>query len=252
MKISLEDLIALGFNLPSVIASGVATLIFVFISFMIGIKILSKYRAQKNKVFITVGLTWIFISSPWWSPAFSFLTIVLFEYAFEHWLYLFLMNGLIPFALIFWIYSFCKLVVPKLINKIFIPYLLISIIYEIMFLVFLFWMPNLIASYDSETVFNYKRTTLTLIFPIFVIITALITGIFFSRESIKSSDKLVQWKGRFFLIGIISFTAAVLLDVITPENIFLRVIIRMILISSSVEYYFGFFLPKKIANLIIT
>ncbi|TXT54182.1 MAG: membrane protein of unknown function [Promethearchaeota archaeon] len=109
-------------------------------------------------------------------------------------------------------------------------------------------MPNVVASYDAQTVFNYQRTTLTLIFPIFVIITALITGIIFSRESIKSSDELAQWKRRFFLIGIFSFTAAVFLDLITSENIVLCVIIRVILITSSIEYYLGFFLPEKLAT----
>ncbi|TXT54183.1 MAG: hypothetical protein BAJALOKI2v1_800010 [Promethearchaeota archaeon] len=63
MKINLEDLEALGFEIPSIIASGIATFIFVVISIYNEIKILLKYRNQQDKALFTVGLTWIFIIS---------------------------------------------------------------------------------------------------------------------------------------------------------------------------------------------
>ncbi|MFX1337919.1 MAG: hypothetical protein ACFFDK_04865, partial [Promethearchaeota archaeon] len=60
-----------------------------------------------------------------------------------------------------------------------------------------------------------------------------------------------RWKGRFILIAFISFTIAALFDVGLPVTPATLVIARLILISSSFLFYLGFFLPDKIANLLI-
>ena len=88
-------------------------------------------------------------------------------------------------------------------------------------------------------------------FQIFAVFTTLVTGILFSKESMKVKDPLIKLKGKFLLVAFISFTIGALLDALlafTPLNL---VIVRLILISSAIEYYFGFFVPKRLANWII-
>jgi len=116
MYLTLEDLSQL------VILRAVFTLAFVLVSMIVGIRILSKYFAYKKKELITVGLTWIFISSAWWPLAFTFLGILLFNYALEPTVYLYLMTAFIPLALISWVYSFANLVYPSKKEKSFIHF----------------------------------------------------------------------------------------------------------------------------------
>ena len=107
--------------------SGLFSLIFVII---IGIIILSKYFSTHNKTFIAVGFTWIFLCSAWWPRSIDFILRIFFNtYLQEFW---FLLIGVlfIPFALLFWIYSFSTLVYPNLRTKIVIVFFLIFITYE--------------------------------------------------------------------------------------------------------------------------
>ena len=54
---------------------GGLTLAFVLISLILGIIIISKYFNYKNRQLLLVGLTWIFLVSPYWPDAISFLMI---------------------------------------------------------------------------------------------------------------------------------------------------------------------------------
>jgi hypothetical protein len=80
----------------------------------------------------------------------------------------------------------------------------------------------------------------------------LITGIIFAIKSMRLDDPEVQWKGRFLLLAWISFGIGAILDASLPLNALTIIIIRLILISSAIEFYFGFFLPKKISEKLIS
>jgi hypothetical protein len=90
-----------------------------------------------------------------------------------------------------------------------------------------------------------------IVFQVFAIATALITGFLFSKKSFESEDPKMRWKGRFLLIAFISFTVAALFDVGIPVTPATLVIARLILISSSFLFYLGFFLPEKLAKVLI-
>ena len=108
------------------IVHGLFALIFVIISLIIGLKILLKGFSLNRKEFITVGLTWILLASPWWSASLSFIFIIFFSYAIEPLLYMILANVFVPIALICWIYSFCTFTYPSLKRKLLLIYLIIS------------------------------------------------------------------------------------------------------------------------------
>ncbi|MBD3255874.1 MAG: hypothetical protein GF383_12330 [Candidatus Lokiarchaeota archaeon] len=244
MKVGIEDLTQLE------ILRSVFTLAFVIISILMGIKMISKYFSLKNHEILTVGLTWIFLSSSWWSNAFSFLTILLFGYAFEDYLYLLLLNAFTPLAIICWIYSFSHIVYSKYKYHITILYLLVCLSFLFYVLIALSIDTTLIGA--RKGTFDYSRTTIPLLFALFSLATAIVTGLIFSSKSMKSTDPIVQWKGRFLLFAILSFVGASILDTlfVGPYGIF-RIIVRLILIASGIGYYFAFFLPTRLAEILI-
>ncbi len=129
-------------------------------------------------------------------------------------------------------------------------FLIICEPYEILLIAFLFVNPDLIGVEVNPDI--GQRSSLTLIFALFAIIVAFSTGVIFAKVSMNSKDVNVRWKGRFLLIAFLFFTIAAALDSFSWEELLIISIIRSLLILSSIFYYFGFFLPKQIANRLIT
>jgi len=243
MYMTLNDLTELD------IYRAIFTSIFVIISLIVGIKIILKYFKFKNKELITIGLAWILISSSYWSLTISFVTIILFNYSLEPILYIFFFHVFLIPGLICWIYSFTILAYPQYKRNIYYPYLIFCVVYEIFYLIFLFVDYNLIAVYEGG--FIYRRTMFSILFLIVGIFTVLITGILFGVKSLKSEDLRIKWKGRFFILAMFSYVIGGALDIFSAGNLTLQVINRLILISSAIEYYLGFFLPDWLANILI-
>ncbi len=228
------------------ILRGSLSLIFVVISVIIGLKILSTYFKYQKKEFITVGLTWIFLSTSWWWPSFNFLSNLLFDQDLSIFSYLILANFFIPLAIISWIYSIYKLAYQ---NKIMIISIsVICVTYEILLFLFLFINPNLIGIEIEPGL--VQRTSLTLTFAVFSIAVALISGILMAKKTLASEDRNIKWKGRFLIIAIVFFTIGAVLDAITWTNLIIIFFIRLLLILSSIAFYFAFFLPERVAKLI--
>jgi len=243
MYMTLNDLTELD------IYRAIFTSIFVIISLIVGIKIILKYFKLKNKELITIGMAWILMSSSYYSLTISFVTIILFNYSLEPILYIFFFQAFLIPGLICWIYSFANLSYPQYKKNIYYPYLIFCVVYEILFLILLFVDFNLIAVYEGG--FIYRRTMFSILFLIVGILTVLISGILFGVKSLKSEDIRIKWKGRFFMIAIFSYVIGGALDVFSAGNLILQIVNRLILISSAIEYYFGFFFPEWLANILI-
>ena len=231
-------------------------LIFVIISIIIGLKTLFKYFGHHRKELITVGLAWTLMTSAWWGITINFILKLLFNSALEANIYLFIESVFIPVGLFLWIYTFCSLAYPEL-EKILIPiYLVICILMEILLIIFLITNPDLIGIRVSK--YEYEHGLFTEGFAIFTILSAVITGVLFSKKSLKSDNAKIRWKGRFLLIAFFSFTIGVILNIIwgstfnfLPVNPITIIVIRCFLILSAIAYYLGFFLPDKLANWLI-
>lgn len=231
------------------ILRAIFTLVFVVISIIVGIKIILEYFKIGNPELITIGFAWIFVSFPWTPLVISFITIILFNYALDPVLYLFLMRAFLPIGLICWIYAFSALTYPKKKKKIFIPYLIICVVYEIILLYFLFTDYSIIATYEGG--FTYRHSLFTTLFLAFVVLSILFTMILFVRKSLKSKDELIQWKGRFFVLAIIFFITGAFLEIFSAGNPVLQIAIRLMLIVSAIKYYFSFFLPDFLAKRLV-
>ncbi|TXT66652.1 MAG: conserved membrane protein of unknown function [Promethearchaeota archaeon] len=227
---------------------GILSVIFVFIAIIIGLRILTKYFELKMKELITVGLALIFLSSAWWGSAFSFLAYLLFNYEFTQIEFLFFGDAFIFIALLCWMYSFLKLAYPNWFKKVFPPYIIICGLYEVFFIYFLFSDPDQIATIGN---FNSEHQWYGLSFLMFSIGTILITGILFARESMKSDIPKIQLKGKFILAGMFSLAIGGIFDAGGFTNPIILIIIRILLISSAIEYYLGFLMSDRLAKLLI-
>lgn len=230
--------------------NGVFSLIFVVISFIIGIKLIFKYYIYKRDEIIAVGLTWIFLSSAWWGIVILFLFYVLFSYRISTFFYLLIGNIFVPLALLCWIYAFSSMVYPMSKKKILSIFLAICIPYDVVLVIFLFINPNLIGHFKTE--FYLESELYPTVFQIFAVLTAIITGILFTKNALKSEDPKVRLKGKFLLLAFITFSFASFCEAIVLLDPLTLVIMRIILIASSIIYYLGFFLPEKLEDWLIS
>jgi len=230
---------------------GALTFISVIISVLLGIIIAQKYRKFKKIEFVLVGLTWIFLISPYWSDAIQFITLTIFNYQISSVVYFFIANAFIAPIHIIWIWALTKLIFQKKKKVLLIIFSTEAIIYESYFLYSFLTDPNQIGTQMSAFVVEWAIWIQ--IYLLISIALFLVTGFLFARKSLKSDNQELHAKGWFLILAIIFFTAAALIDVIgadapTEITIFLA---RTFLILSSVFFYIGFTLPRFIKELII-
>jgi hypothetical protein len=216
---------------------------------LVGIRILLKYFSFQKKEMITVGLTWIFMSSGWWGSSFSFLSILLVQQTLNPVIYVLIGNAFIPIAIICWIYSFTSLAYPQWKKKLLILFLIIYIPYEIYVIYYLMVDPSMIAVIVGT--FYAQPSLFIMILQVLAVLVAFITGIIFSRNSLKAEDAKVALKGKILMLAFISFTIGAFMDAVIALTPITLIIVRLILISSAIFYLFGFLLPDKIAELLL-
>ncbi|MFX1445527.1 MAG: hypothetical protein ACFFHV_19085 [Promethearchaeota archaeon] len=225
------------------ILEGTFSLIFVILSLIIGTLFIVRYISNRQIEFVTIGLTWVFLSSGWWGSAFSFLTILLFNTPLTLFQYLFISNVFLPLVLIVWIYSFCHTIYPHLEKLGLIITLLIVIPFEIVLIILLFTNPQSIGRFEG--IFNVVSSPFLQVFEILLILTTLITGLIFSIKSMKVDDSSIKWRGRLLLIAFVLLTIAGLLDSLIIGGPLFLVLTRFVLISSAIIYYLAFFFRRQ-------
>ncbi len=210
---------------------------------LVGLKLISKYFQLKEKICITTGIAWICFSTIWWGIVYRIIVEALnipLNFAFQ----MFIKTAFVLPGLVFWIYSFSKLIYPMKTKTLVIPYLVIAIILDavLIFIVLLYPerqdMVNVTLNFFLFEMFYY-----------IALITMLITGFLFSKASLKSDDVKIRWKGRFLLFAYIFIIIGAIIELIDYSQygilvvFYMNFITSIILIIGAIEYYFGFFLP---------
>ena len=234
---------------PQEFYNGLTCLIFISISIIVGIKLALKYFENKNRVFLLVGLTWIILVAPWWPPTVSFLIILIFNVGIPNQIYFLIGVPFIPIGLLLWLTAFTDLVYKDKQKIILIIFAIVGVIFEIFFLYFLFTNPSVIVVRFGTVEGEYL--SFVIIYMLSVLGIFLVTGIIFVLQTLKVDDPKVKLKAKFLFAAIISFTIGSAIDGLTAFNIIAMTIYRAILISSAIEFYFGFFLPQWIEKLFI-
>lgn len=234
---------------PLDILNGTFSLIFVIVSLIVGIIIASKYFQFKNRTLLLVGITWIGLITPWLPSTVAFLTYLITNSGISPAIYFTIGNIASPLILVIWILAFTDLKFKSKQKLIVAIYAIIGIVYEIYLVYFLIVDPNVIG--EITGIFDVTYRGVVLIFALFIVITVLITGVLFGLESLRSKDAAVNLKGKFLIVAFISWSIGAMMDAALPLNIVTLTIARIILISSAIEFYIGFILPRFIKELFI-
>jgi hypothetical protein len=218
----------------------------VIISTILGLFIALKYREHKKIELLLVGITWIFLASPYWSDAIQFLLVSIGNIEMDSAVYFFLANAFIAPIHITWAYTFTNLLFKEYKKKLMIFFGIEAAIFEITFLIVFFIDYNLIGI--QQSVFVVEWAIWVQIYLLFSIGLFLITGFLFARASIKAPEPEVQIKGKFLIVAFVTFTIGTIIDVIGADNPTEITILlaRIFVIISSLCFYIGFTLPRVI------
>ena len=94
---------------------GSFSLVFVLISLIIGLTILSKYSKYKSRLYILVGISWIGVANPWFPDSISFIMYIAsgFQNGLDIGWYFIIGNCFIPIALLSWLTAFTDMISKK-------------------------------------------------------------------------------------------------------------------------------------------
>lgn len=239
------------------ILQGSLSLIFVLISFIIGFSIISKYGKFKNRLYILVGLCWLMLSTLWLPEAASFLMSLFIQQTLRTDWYFIIGNVFVPVALICWVIAYTDMV-NKEKQKIAVALTLIfSIVFEGLFFYQFFLDINLIGVVDELRPFSADLGYILAILLSISFLILFVTGFKFARKSVKSENREVRVKGKLLQFAFVAFTIAALLEktarsiligtIFDDPTILLLsvmlVVVRLLLISSTIAFYGGFLLP---------
>ena len=215
----------------------------IVICFLVAIKISLKYLEYKRKIFLYVGISWFGMALPWLTDALNTILILSINTVLNPYAKVFIEIALLPFFLTIWFAGFTELTNKKIQKTTVLMWLIFSILIDIILIYLMFTNFSLIGTMESSVAIVYS--IYVAIYLLVLLIIFLISGIKFGLETTKSNVPKVKLRGRFIIAAFVFFTVAALLDVVSPVDVFWLLLSRIILISSSIEYYFGFFYTKK-------
>ena len=231
------------------ILTGTLNLIFVIISLIVGLKILSKYFEFKKKYYIYVGITWIGISTPWMHGALAFI-LLFFNIVLAEEIRFIIGYVFIPIITVLWLITFTDFMYREKKKILVGAYIIISLVCEFLFFYFLFTdRVNMIGYFERTFSAVYRpfvRFTL-----LFFLVSALITFLLFANQSRKSDDPELSLKGKFLIVAFLTYAACAILDSFFLFSAVIVVIVRLLLMSSAIEFYFGWILPESVKKLFI-
>lgn len=242
------------------ILQGSFSLVFVIISIVIGLTILSKYFKFKNRLYILVGISWLGISFPWIPDSISFILNIFFQTSLPVELYFIIGNVFIPIALLTWIIAYTDMIDKRKQKMAVLLTTIFSVVFEITFFTLFFIDLELIGVINPIRPFTVDFGIFITIYLVIIILFMLITGVIFAQKSVKSENREVRLKGKLLRGAFITFTIAAILDAslgmifedpTDPLLSIMVVIIRIMLIISALEFYGGFLLPSWMKEIFI-
>jgi hypothetical protein len=231
---------------------GIFTIVFVIISIITGLIIVIKYFKLRKSQFLLFGLFWIGLTTPWWPTVIIFMIALSTGASISIQAFIVVGISFLPVTIILGLIAFLKVLPMKKRSKriILIISIIINAAYEVYFFTFLFIHISMIAEASLTSPFMVNWSIPSQIYFIVSLLFFLYVGISFSVASIKSDDRTISLKGKFLLIAFLSFTIGTVLDFAIPTTI-VFVIARLVLLTSTIEFYIGLMLPKWIKELFI-
>ena len=236
---------------PLEMFNGTLSLLCVSISTLVGLIIISKYPKYKQKNLIFVGISWIGIFSPWWPSSISFLVALITGTGLTPTLYFLIGFIVSPVVLIIWMWAFTDLAFKNQQKIIVGIYAIIGIAFEIYLVYYLFIVnePGVIG--DLNGILDATYRGVAILYSIFIVLTMLITGILFGRESLKSDDPEIRLKGKLLILAFVLWVVGAIMDAALPLEIITLTLARLILIFSAISFYCGFLLPGVVKKIFL-
>lgn len=230
---------------------GALTLAFVLISLVLGLIIISKYIKYKNLQLLLVGLTWIFLVSPYWPDAISFVMIITTGNEINEAVYFFVANGFIAPLHVTWGVVFSDFLYRSKKKLLVAIFAIEAIIFELVLIGIFIIDYTLIGTKLAPFIVNWAD--FIIFYLLASILLFLITGILFVKESLKTEDKEIKLKGKFLLVAFITFAIGTTFDVLFAESptSFSILLARIFVIIAAFAFYIGFTLPKFIKGVFI-
>ncbi|MFW9897849.1 MAG: hypothetical protein ACFFDO_01140 [Candidatus Thorarchaeota archaeon] len=191
-----------------------------------------------------LGIGMIGMSNPWLPDAISFLMIIFLNSNLWPEISFIIGYAFLPFVVLCWLMAFTNLYYEEKQKITLIIFCIPFSILEIFFFYLLFTDSTLIGTFVGP--FQIRWALFMELFLLCLIAIVIITGVLFTSQSIKSDNLEVKIKGKFLLVAFISFTIAAIIESLFHLDPVTVVITRSILISSAIEFYIGFILPKWI------
>jgi len=186
---------------PLDIINGVFSIIFVAISIMVGLIILSRYFRYREIAYFYVGSTWMFLSSSWWPSCVSFLAALSNGVGITEELYFFIGNVFVPLAIVLWLLAFTEFLYTEKRKQILMIVGIYGFFFEILFFIFLFVDPNIIGVLNPPVDVNYRYFVMFFLLSFLTIVV--VTGILFARLSLHSDDPEIKLKGKLLIVAYI-------------------------------------------------
>jgi hypothetical protein len=233
---------------PLDIVNGIFGLLFVVISIVLGLIIVSKYFRTKDKNFLLVGFTWIFLISGWYGTSASFLVALITGGDGLSLEMILLLNFIpLPIALVLWSIAFTNFLYKE---KQLTYVIFVSIYIAIFYIIFLYYIITDV-SFIAEKISPVDTAANNFLLAMFLVIFILIffiSGVKFALATLSIDNPETKLKGKFLLIAFPSFCIGGFLDAALPTTALTLIIFRIILILSAIMFYSAFIMPNWIKN----
>ncbi len=236
----------MALDTPVELLQGSLTLLFVLISIILGLTIMLKYRQYKTRSLLLVGISLIFLISPYWPDAINFILLVAGNPEIDVALYLFIATAFVAPIHVTWIIAFTDMKYRDKQKTIVLIFVIEAIIYEAILLSTFLLDPTLAAIGSKESTFVVQYSDLIMIYLIISIAMFMITGLLMASDALKSDNKEIQLKGKLLLMGFVTFAIGTMLDVLfadDPSEITIG-LARVFVILGLFLLYMGFTLPN--------
>jgi len=227
--------------------NGLFSVLVITVGAIIGLIIVSKYFKFKNKAYLYWGLAYIGFYSPWWPSGISFLLVITTGQPLSELMYLIIGNVIIPILIILWILGLTEMIYQDKRKILIIIYSTICGVVEIIFIYILMTDYTILAEFTG--IFDVTFNRIWLIYLLFINFTVAITGLLFARDSLKSDEREVRFKGKILIIAFLTYPICGLIDGGLELNEIGVIIIRSLLMFEAVIFYIRFFVPRFIRKL---
>ena len=191
-----------------------------------------------------MGLVWPFLAT-----ILSFLSHIFTGSPLPDPVYVLIGNVLLPITTTVWIYAVIKLTHEGKENIVSALVFLLFAALDIIYVIIVFNRPEIIGKKLSEIDVEYVEYGL---FYLVLSLTFVWLGlIILLRDIFKSDSPEAKLKGKFLLFGLLTYTVASIFDGFLALDIPLLVLMRILLMKSSFEFYIGWILPDRIKKLIL-